>query len=152
MWLFKKKADNPHRTPLDGPWSVSEGQHDGREMIVRLNTAYRQFGSVAGYEHQVGIAIPLNNPEATGLPSSAEMAQLDKAEDLICNSLKAQAESLLVGVITTSYMREFVFYTREPHRVQERFDQLRNQVTTHEMQLLIQSDAKWRIYAQLTSA
>jgi hypothetical protein len=63
--------------------------------------------------------------------------------------LQEQAESLLVAIITTSGMREFVFYTRAPQQLQERFQQLRNRITSHEIQLMIQSDKTWRIYAQL---
>jgi len=118
-------------------------------MFVRRNTGYRQFESVPGYEHQVGIAVPLRKPETTGLPGAVEVALLGEIEDIICNSLEEQAESLLVAVITTSGMQEFVFYTRDPHRVQQRFEELRKRITSHEIQLMIQSDRAWRVYAQL---
>ena len=121
-------------------------------MIVRSNRGYREFGGVRGYEHQVGIAVPLSKAETTGLPSSTEDALLGEVEDIICSSLEEQAESLLVAVITTSGMREFVFYTREPQRVRQRFEELRNRITSHEIQLLIQSDRTWRAYAQLCPA
>ena len=128
---------------------MAEGQNDGRVMIVRSNTGYREFGTVPGYDHQVGIAVPLKKAETTGLPSPAEDALLGEVEDIICSSLEEQAESLLVAVISTGGMREFVFYTREPQRVQQRFEQLRNRITSHEIQLVIQPDRTWRIYAQL---
>ena len=146
IWPFKKQTLKPDRLPLDGPWTVFEGQHDGRIMFVRTNEAYREHGSVAGYEHQVGIAVPLNNAESSGLPASEEIAQLDEIEDAICSSLEEQAESLFVAVITTSGMREFVFYTREPQSVKRRFEQLRNRITSHELQLMIQADRTWRTY------
>ncbi len=149
MWPFKKKTFSPDRLPIGGPWSIAEGQHSGRVMIVRANTEYRQFGCVPGYEHQVGIAVPLRKAEATGLPCPAEGALLGEVEDIICSSLEEQAESLLVAVITTDGMREFVFYTREPRRVQQRFEELHNRITSHEIQLMIQPDRTWRIYAQL---
>jgi len=46
-------------------------------------------------------------------------------------------------------MREFVFYTREPDRVKERMMELRERIPSHELQLSIQSDRDWRIYAKL---
>jgi hypothetical protein len=118
-------------------------------MFVRTNTGYRKFGSVPGYEHQVGIAIPFRKAEATGLPCPAEDAQLGDIEEIICTSLEEQAESLFVAVITTSGMREFVFYTCKPNSVQQRCEVLRNRITSHEIQLMIQSDRTWRVYAQL---
>ena len=47
-------------------------------------------------------------------------------------------------------MREFVFYTRAPQQVQRRFQQLRNRITSHEIQLMIQPDKTWEIYALLS--
>jgi hypothetical protein len=149
MWSFKKEKSSPAHLPVDGPWSIAEGEHGGGIMFIRRNTGYRDYGSVSGYEHQVGIAVPLRKPEATGLPGAAECAVLGDMEDIICSSLEEQAESLLVAVITTRGMREFVFYTREPHRVEQRVGELRQRITSHEIQLMIQLDKTWRVYAQL---
>jgi hypothetical protein len=149
MWPFRKKKLSSDRVPIEGPWSIAEGRNKGQVMFVRSNAGYREFGSVEGYEYQVGIAVPLRKAETTGLPSPAEDALLGEIEDVICGSLEEQAESLLVAVITTSGMREFIFYTREPQRVRERFEQLRNRIKSHEIQLMIRPDSAWRVYAQL---
>lgn len=151
MWPLKKKILSPGRLPIDGPWSASveEDQSDGKVMIVRSNTGFCEFGSVSGYEHQVGIAAPFRAPEPTGLPSPAEDAELGEIEDAVRNSLQEHAESLLVAIITTSGMREFVLYTRAPQQLQQRFEQLRSRITSHEIQLTIQVDKSWDIYAQL---
>ena len=150
MWPFNKKTLSPDRLPVDGPWSVGEGRHSGQVMFVRTNTGYREFGSVPGYDHQVGIAVPFKEATATGLPSPAEDAQIGEVEDLIASSLEELAESLFVAVITTGGMREFVFYTREPQSVRQRFEELHSRITSHEIQLMIQSDRTWRVYAQLS--
>ena len=118
-------------------------------MFVRRNTGYREFTSVSGYAHQVGIAVPFRNAGATGLPSPEEDAQLAAVEDILSASFEEQAESLFVAVITTGGMREFVFYTREPQGVKRRFEALRTRITSHAIQLMIQPDKTWRVYAQL---
>ncbi len=148
MWPFNKKPRTPARLPIDGPWSVGQGLHDGKIMIVRSNTGYKEFGSVSDYEHQVGVAVPLRAPEPSGLPSPAEDAELGTIEDTICASLEREAESLLVAIITTSGMREFVFYTRAPEQVKQRFEQLRISITSHKIQLMIQPDKEWGVYAE----
>ena len=137
--------------PVAGPWTVAKGTHNGKDMFVRRNTGYLHLNSVPGYEHQVGIAVPLKIPEATGLPGTAELALLSEIEDTICSSIEEQAESLMVAVITTSGVQEYVFYTRDPHSVQQRFEELRKRITTHKIQLMIQSDKAWRVYDQLVS-
>jgi hypothetical protein len=127
-----------------------QGQYNGNVMIVRLNTGYKEFTSVPGYEHQVGIAMPLRAPQPTGLPLPEEDKQLAEIEDALCASLEQQAESLFVAVITTRGMREFVFYTRHPEHVKHRFEKLRGTITSYAIQLMIQPDKPWRIYQQLT--
>ena len=149
MGLKGAQPKTPLKTPIVGPWSVAEGKHGGRAMFVRRNTGYREFESVPGYEHQDGIAVPLRNAEENGLPGPVELALLGEIEEIICGLLEEQAESILVAVITTSGMQEFVFYTRDPHCVQKRFEELRKRINSHEIQLMIQSDKTWRIYAQL---
>jgi hypothetical protein len=148
MWPFKKRTLSPDRLPIDGPWTVSEGQHNGRIMFVRSNIGYRKFGSVPRYEHQVGVAVPLRKAEMTELPSPEEDALLGEIEDTVCKSLEEQAESPPVAVITTGGMREFVFYTRDPENVKRRFERLKDQITSHEIQLMIQSDKDWRVYSR----
>ena len=149
MRPFKKRAPTPDKLPIAGPWAIGKGEHNGSIMIVRSNTGYEQFGSVPGYEHQVGIAVPLHTPETTGLPSSEENAELGAIEDTLCLALEEQAKSLFAAVITTNGMREFVFYTRAPQDVQERFGQLRDQITSHQLQLMIQPDKDWAVYVRL---
>ena len=151
MWPFTKKKRTPDRLPIDGPWSVAHGENNGNVMIVRSNTGYEDFGSIAGYEYQVGIAVPLRAPEPTGLPSPAEDAELGTIEDTICASLEQEAESLFVAIISTSGMREFVFYTRAPEQLKQRFEQLRSGITSHEIQLMIRPDKDWGVYGQVAS-
>lgn len=104
MWPFTKKKGNPDRLPLDGPWSVSRGQHNGKLMIVRFNAGYKGFASVPGYEYQVGVAVPLRAPEPSGLPSPEENEKLGGIEDAICTSLEQHAESLLVAKIGRAHV------------------------------------------------
>jgi hypothetical protein len=149
MWPFKKNASVPNKLPIDGPWSVSESKHNAQDLIIRINTGYREYKSLSGYEHQIGIAVPLIKPETTGLPSTTENEQLGEIEDQICESLEKEAMSLLVAVITTSGMREFVFYTRNPRQVEDSVVELRKRIASHQLQLMIQPDKAWGVYGGL---
>jgi len=102
--------------PIDGPWAIKDGESDGNIMIVRSNSGYRHLGSVPGYEYQVDIAVPLHVPGTTGPPSWEENAELLAIEDVPCPALQEEAQSLLVAIITTSGMKEFVFYTHARSR------------------------------------
>ncbi len=119
-------------------------------MFVRFNSGFRNFSRRSCYPHQVGIAVPLLNPEPSGLPNSTELPQLSVIEEEICELLEAEKESLFVVIVTTSGMQEYVFYTSSPERVKLKFDQLRRKITSHKIQLLIQQDKDWRVFDQLT--
>ena len=149
MWPFKEETVEKQQLPVDGPWSVTEGRHGDAIMVIRTNTGYREYKRVPGYEYQVGIAVPLVDAEASGLPSSAESVSLTEIEESLCEALQEQCESLFVAVITTSGMREFVFYTRDPSSVESRLAKLRQKFASHELQLMIQLDKPWDIYSQL---
>lgn len=101
----------------DGPWSVLEGQHDYRPMFVRLNTGARTVARSTGLAHRIGIAVLLQAPGDEGLPTSSESAVLATIEDALCDALHAGTEAVLTVVITTSGMREFVFYCAMPAHV-----------------------------------
>jgi hypothetical protein len=151
MWPFKNPAIRAEDLPIERPWTVAQGEHEGKIMFVRTNARYRNMSGVAGFEHQVGIAVPLHHPEPSGLPSSIEIRDLDFIEDAVCESLEAGGESLFVAVITTSGMREFVLYTSSPERVKQKFELLQSNITSHEIQLMIQPDKDWKVYARLTT-
>jgi hypothetical protein len=151
IWPFRRKTSGSNDLPVPGHWTVAVGENeqDGSVTIARLNNAYLESGSVPGYEHQVGVAVPFHAPETTGLPSAEENVDLTAIEDVICPTIQAEAQSLLVAIVTTGGMREFVFYTRTPQEVQKQFERLRERITSHEIQLMIQRDKDWGVYAQL---
>ena len=149
MWPFKKKPLPPDRLPLPESWAVSTGEYAGKVMLLRVHEGYRQYGGVAGYDHQVGIAIPLRSPTEQGLPTPEENIEIQAIEDTVEAALEAGGASLQVAVITTSGMKELVFYTTSPEAVKHRFEELRGQTSSHELQLMIQRDAGWKVYGRL---
>jgi hypothetical protein len=150
VWPFGKRTLKAQYLPIPDGWAVMEGERNGLPVILRCHAGYRAFKGVAGYEYQVGIVVPLCAPEPSGLPSSPEVAELDQMEDAICSALEAERESLFVAVISTGGMREFVFYTRDPEQVKLKFEQLRASIKTHRIQLMIQPDKDWAVFARQT--
>ena len=142
----KKEPLSPENLPVEDNWHVTTGQRDGKPMFVRSHTGYREFKGVTGYEHQIAIAVPLRDPDANGLPKSAENEELNSIEDAICPLLEAANESLFVAAVTTGGMREFIFYSKSPDQVQAKFQQLRSRITDHKLQLKIQPDKEWVVY------
>src|SRR5947209_4451512 len=138
MGFFRRKEAAIPKADINGPWSVAEGDYNGKPLIVRVNEGLKSLIGHPKYKHQVGIAVPLHSPNESGLPAGMELMELDKIEDLLCAQLEVKGESLIAAVITTNGMREFVFYTSSPSDVEQKFKNLQQDIESHKIQLMIQ--------------
>jgi hypothetical protein len=114
---------------------------------VRLNAGARAVAGSAAYGIRVGVAIPLRNPRPDGLPDKAESEQLTAIEDALIAASSEHA--ILVAVITTSGMREFVFYTGTTDWIPEFHQRMMRSTSTHDVQCMAKHDPKWTVYRQL---
>ena len=150
MWPFAlKKPLSRAQLPLADKWQVAKGERSGKPMLMRTHTGYRDFRGVAGFEHQVGIAVPLHDTDDLGLPKAGESEELNVIEDDICKLLEPQNESLFVATLTCGGIREFVLYTQNPDAVKRKFKLLQDRISTHRVHLKIQPDKDWQVYSQL---
>jgi len=134
----------------EGPRAFAQGHYEGSPLFARVHRGIAPLVGDARYAHQFGIAVPLLNPDGDGLPTGEEAAQLAVIENALCAALEPGHTSVLVLVITTRGMREFVFYTTDPDQVREAFEELRSTISSHEIQLMIQPDPGWLVYRQFT--
>jgi hypothetical protein len=153
MWPLKKKVPPLAELPRDGAWLVAQGSNEGKPLIARINTSVDEFRGHPELTYQVGVAIPLKLPDENGMPQAAEAEELNQIEDLVFDILEVQSRSVLVAVITTRGMREFVLYAVDPEEVKSNHTRLCQAVTTgHEVQLMIQTDPKWNVFAAFRDA
>ena len=144
--LFKKKPAANY--PDASKWSVSEGQHNGRPMFLRRNDSAVSLAKHPDFCFRVGVAVPLNAPDKNGLPNGEEMEQLNTIEDALSSRLEIDQQSLQVLAITTSGMREFMFYTRNPEATQQGIRDVKTGTSSHELQSYIAEDPDWAGYKQ----
>ena len=149
MWPFRKKYPPLSDLPQNGAWHVSQGTHNGRALLVRVNTAADPFRGHPDLSHQVGIAVPFKEADSNGMPVGTEIEELNAIEDQVFENFEAAAQSIVVAVVTTGGMREFVLYTRDPSGVESKYQEFKTKVDSgHEIQLMIQPDPKWNTFAQ----
>jgi hypothetical protein len=117
-------------------------------MIVRVNVALSQFVGHSEYSTQLGIAVPLQDPQSNGLPSPAEDRRLSRIEDELADLLTAGRASLFACVVTTAGMREFVFYTGDVESAVERVAQVQERHRNQELQVMHQADPAWDVFGQ----
>ena len=121
---------------------------NGRPMFVRLNTRAGAVAGSAAYGIRVGVAIPLRQPRPDGLPDKAESEQLSAIEDALVAGSSGRA--ILVAVITTSGMREFVLYTDAGDWIPDFHQRMMRSTSSHEVQCTAQHDPGWTVYQQLS--
>lgn len=144
--LGKKKGPTVAEAGAVADWQVSQGTYEGDALVVRFNRAFQTARDRSDYPIQIGVALPLTDPDERGLPRKAETPSLDQAEETIID--QAGDYAFLVGVISTKGMREFVLYADRPEWV-ESFDRaLQAAVTDHKVQIMAKRDPQWSTYSQ----
>ena len=147
--------DSMHRdmtTLPDGPWSVARGENDGRPLLVRVNTGAAAAAKQIALAHRVGIAVLLHAPDSSGFPASDESATLSKIEDAIEAELRVGHDTILVVVLTTGGMREFLLYSAIPQDTESAVARVQAQFPNYEIQFYVQPDPDWDGYLSFTDA
>lgn len=148
MWPFRKRFPSKNDLALDERWSVSHGEYEGRPLIVRVNLGAAAAIGHPEFTHQVGVAFPLRAPDSNGFPSHDEGEQLSQIEDLLAERLEADRQCIHVATVSTGGMREFVFYSSDPESTHILLEELASEVSSHEVQHIVQPDPKWSVYRQ----
>jgi hypothetical protein len=150
MRPFKKTPPSLNELPRDGSWLLAQGLLEGKPVIVRMNASVEEFRGHPELAYQVGVAVPFKAPDKNGWPDPEEFVALYQIEDLVHDTLEVQSRSVVVAVITTDGMREFVLYAVDPDEVKSNHARLCKSVKSgHEVQLMIQSDPEWNVFAAL---
>jgi hypothetical protein len=148
MRFFKRSApDKPvGDEPITDEWQVYEGRQNGKRLIASFNTGARQLVGSRNHGIQIGVAVPFHQPDPEGMPGADEMAQLTAFEDAL--AARAAGRAVLVGVITTGGMREFVLYTGSGDWIEGFHHDLSAALPSHQVQVMAKSDPKWSVYRQ----
>lgn len=91
-------------------WSVLQGNHNGKPILIRLRTIAKELVGDKRYPYRVRIAMPFNHQDKKGMPTSEENQHLDSIEDEIGRLFEDNNEAYICIIITTGGMREFVIY------------------------------------------
>ena len=140
-------AVSPSNPDTDGPWTIATAAPDAPPLIARVNQGAAARRGHPDYRTQVGIAVPFHAPDARGFPTPAEDAQVRAIEAALRAALLPGDLAVLAAVLTTEGMREFVWYTRDPDAVPAMVKAVATTVRTHQLQLMMQEDAEWEVYA-----
>ncbi|MEY2930355.1 MAG: hypothetical protein RL033_1104 [Pseudomonadota bacterium] len=136
----------------DGPWSLGQGECDGKPMFVRINTGASLLAGKPRFEQRVGVSVPFRSPNANGFPRPEEGRVLDAIEDQLVDALTAAGAGIFVLAVTTAGMREFVFYTSDATASQSQVEKVAQAIGSHTLQHVVEHDAEWDVFQQFVES
>jgi hypothetical protein len=125
-------------------WYIYRGGDAKGELHARFDHDAAPLAGRPEYEIQVGLAVPLLDPGPDGLPLDDELPALDAIERVVVE--EAGDRAVLVGVISTGGVREFVLYTGDGQWLEEFQGSVSAAVETHEIQMMARRDPEWLVY------
>jgi hypothetical protein len=134
----------------DGPWTLSLGMHEGKPMVVRINTGAADHAGDSRYGHRLDVRIPFQSQHPLGLPGPEESARLGAVEDELVSALSADGTAALVLSITKAGMRELVFYTSSSSSVEAQLGSIKT--ARGELQHVLNEDPRWSAYKQFAGS
>jgi hypothetical protein len=136
----------------DAPWTVAQGEYDGRPIFVRINTGAARVAKDIALRHRLGVAVPLRAANSEGLPGADEAIVLQQIEDALGEALRLGAEVVFVLAITTAGMREFVFHSAFPDHIPIAISSVRGRFPDYDIQFITEDDPDWAVYQQFAGA
>jgi hypothetical protein len=136
--------------PLYSKWSILKGEDQNKIMFVRRNDSAIQLMEHPNYKYRIGIAIPLLNPTSNGLSTDEEAKDLHSIEDSLISEIGKNQDAVLVLVITTGGMREFVFYTKTSDSLKDSILLIQDKYKTYKLQFYITEDFYWEVYKEFS--
>ena len=125
-------------------WYIYRGGDEKGDLHARFDHDAAPLAGRPEFEIQVGLAVPLLDPGADGLPREGELDALDAIERIVVE--EAGDRAVLVGVISTGGVREFVLYTGDGQWLEEFQRSVSAAVETHEIQMMARRDPAWLVY------
>jgi hypothetical protein len=125
-------------------WYIYRGGDAKGDLHARFDHDAAPLAGRPEYEIQIGLAVPLLDPGPDGLPQEDELPALDAIERVVVE--EAGDRAVLVGVISTGGVREFVLYTGDGQWLEEFQGAISAAIGTHEIQMMARRDPEWRVY------
>ncbi len=143
--IFKRKSGV---FPVESKWVLYQGQNDGKPLFVRRNDSAKQLMVNSNYDTIIGIAVPFFNPTDEGFAKEEELSIFGHIEDELFAQFEKDMAAIVVLIITTGGMREFISYAQTPMLIEERINEIKQKFPEYDFQVYIEEDKKWNLYQQ----
>ncbi|RHX78771.1 DUF695 domain-containing protein [Leptospira yasudae] len=137
------KIEHPDRKNLkiQDKWTVLNGDHSGKPLVVRLNIWAASIKGHPQYSQRVGIALPLRS-------ASEQMPDLNAVEDYLFDHAQKDNAAIIVAIVTFPDVREFTLYYNDTTQLAPLLANLQKQFPQFQFQHYLKADPEWLGYGE----
>jgi hypothetical protein len=133
----------------DDQWTLAQGVMDGQPIIVRMNKSISERrDQQRQMPYWLKIVVPLREPDSNGFARGAEADELEALEERLITSIEGSGEGVLVGVLSSGGIREYMVYARTAEGVSEAVAAFGRDSQWHQIQYAVQRDNEWSAYKE----
>lgn len=106
-------------------WSVAEGQHNGKPLVIRFRQDFREHPDLSAYSQRVLVKWSFQS-DNSGMPDGETSFAMGEFEDRLVEAFEGDLSAVLTAVITNDGARQWLLYAKDPEIVEQRLAKLRD--------------------------
>lgn len=148
----KKTSGSLARFALEtSPWTLGEGEHEGRPTVVRYRAALERFAGEPALPHRLVVTWEFT-PDARGLPSDREGDAMLGVEERLLDALEPDRSAVLAFAFTHDGRHEWHFYAGDLLAVEDRMNAALKDEPELPIEVVAYDDPGWEEYRAVLDA
>jgi len=127
-------------------WGLSEGTFERRWFLLRYRLKIVTPPETHTHPMRLSVLWPYTHETSDEPPSSTQLEELNRFEELICEALEHDATAILVAVLTFEGSRHWVFYTSNVHICGERISKMPHYGDPYPLQMVAETEPNWDFF------
>jgi hypothetical protein len=142
------KSDYPDLVdvPIDDKWAASEGDLDGKPMLVRIRQNLRPLAGHPQLPHRLRIVWEYEPENQSGIPSRDELQRMEDCEGRLVDALERHNHAVLTHVLLCDGLRQWVFYSSDLEETARRINDVLPHDEPYPIELTADPDPVWSEY------
>ena len=125
----------------DDRWSISEGIHGGKPLVIRFRDGFGSKPDVGAYPTLLRVTWTFNGG-ASGMPDQAASKQMEVFENRLVKVVEPD-NAVLVAVVSNNGAREWAFYTSDAAEFGRLLTEMPQEKERYPIEISAESDPAW---------
>lgn len=129
----------------NNPWAVAEGTHNNLPLMIRFRSNLTSELDISNHPQLIQIYWNYSKHDS-GMPSSVDSQHMEIFENRLVDALENDLTGILVAVITTGGVREWVYYTKSLDAFAERLHNMPQESAPYPIEIDTDNDPEWEYF------